>query len=76
MKENQEKYNHLMASLKREIKRLSRNDLVRNYAELFAQFMLMQKQNDELRIMLKALNDSKNQNELKPKNNTEAQNET
>lgn len=62
-----------MANLKREIKRLSRNDLVRNYAELFAQFMLMQKQNDELRIMLKAQNESKT--ELKPETN-ETQNET
>lgn len=70
---NQEKYDHLMANLKREIKRLSRNDLVRNYAELFAQFMLMQKQNDELRIMLKAQNESKT--ELKPETN-ETQNET
>jgi flagellar biosynthesis protein FliP len=61
---NKEKYDHLMANLKREIKRLSRNDLVRNYAELFAQFMLMQKQNDELRTLINAKNDSKN--ETKP----------
>lgn len=45
---SEQKYKQLMSNLKQVIKKLSHNELSREYVNLFAQHVLLQKQYDDL----------------------------
>lgn len=58
---------NLMSNMKREVKRLSHNELARNFVNIYTQYILAQR---ELEYLTKKLNELNKQSGLAPENNS------
>lgn len=63
-------YEHLMSEMKRQVKRLSHNELARNFVNLFAQHILLKR---EMEVFINKINAENRNNET---NAVDSSNET